>query len=75
MGSYLELKTIMSQQTEPDKTLDDLFKQLSEINRELERSNDKFDTYQKATQWVVQLSFSLILSATVITIASAIFKR
>jgi hypothetical protein len=75
MGPYLELKTIMSQQTEPDKTLDDLFKQLSEINRELERSNDKFDTYQKATQWVVQLSFSLILSATVITIASAIFKR
>lgn len=65
----------MSQQTDGNKTLDDVFNQISDLSREVERSNEKFDTYQKATQWVVQLSFSLILSATVITIASAIFKR
>jgi uncharacterized protein YoxC len=65
----------MTQQTDRQKTLDDVFDQISELSREVERSNDKFDTYQKATQWVVQLSFSLIASATIITLASAIFKR
>ncbi len=69
----------MTQQTDRNKTLDDVYDQLSqqlaELSREIERSNDKFDTYQKATQWVVQLSFSLIASATIITLASAIFKR
>ncbi len=71
--------TIMTPQTDRNKTLDDVYDQLSEqlaeLSREVERSNDKFDTYQKATQWVVQLSFSLIASATIITLASAIFKR
>jgi hypothetical protein len=69
------IQTIMTQQTDRNKTLDDLFDQITELSREVERSNDKFDTYQKATQWVVQLSFSLIASATIITLASAIFKR
>lgn len=68
----------MTQQTDRNKTLDDMYDQLSEqladLSREVERSNDKFDTYQK-TLWVVQLSFSLIASATILTLASAIFKR
>ncbi len=37
--------------------------------------NDKFDNYQKATQSLVNLSFGLIASATVITIAQGIFYR
>jgi hypothetical protein len=69
----------MPQQTDPPKTLDEAFSQLSQqitdLSREVERSNEKFDLYQKSTQWVVQLAFSLIAAATVVTLASAIFKR
>ncbi|MGI8936346.1 MAG: hypothetical protein ACR2FS_19975 [Phormidesmis sp.] len=34
--------------------------------------NDKFDNYQKATQWVVQLAFTLIASATITVIVSTV---
>jgi Skp family chaperone for outer membrane proteins len=37
--------------------------------------NEKFDNYQKATQSIVNLSFGLIASATVITIVQGIFFR
>jgi hypothetical protein len=40
-----------------------------------EKFNEKFSDYRQATQWVVQLAFGLIASATVITIVSTIFKR
>ncbi len=40
-----------------------------------EKFNEKFSDYRQATQWVVQLSFSLITAATIITIVSTIFKR
>jgi outer membrane murein-binding lipoprotein Lpp len=36
--------------------------------------NDKFDNYQKATQWVVQLAFTLIASATVTVIVSTVLR-
>ena len=40
-----------------------------------EKFNEKFADYRQATQWVVQVAFGLIASATVITIVSTIFKR
>jgi predicted nucleic acid-binding Zn-ribbon protein len=40
-----------------------------------EKFNEKFSEYRQATQWVVQLAFGLIASATIITIVSTIFKR
>jgi hypothetical protein len=45
------------------------------FQEELKDQNTKFTYYQQATQWVVNLAFSLITAATVITVASAIFKR
>jgi predicted RNase H-like nuclease (RuvC/YqgF family) len=45
------------------------------LDTNLEISNTKFDNYQKATQWVVNLAFSLIASATVVTIISSVFRR
>jgi outer membrane murein-binding lipoprotein Lpp len=41
----------------------------------LERSNEKFDTYPKATQWVVQLAFTLIASATITVILSTVLTK
>jgi peptidoglycan hydrolase CwlO-like protein len=45
------------------------------LKTDVETSNTKFDNYQKATQWVVNLAFSLIASATVITVVSSVFWR
>ena len=45
------------------------------LSTNLERSNDKFDNYQKATQWVVQLAFTLIASATITVIVSSVLTR
>jgi peptidoglycan hydrolase CwlO-like protein len=45
------------------------------LKTDVETSNTKFDNYQKATQWVVNLAFSLIASATVITVVSSVFRR
>ena len=36
--------------------------------------NDRFDNYQKATQWLVQLAFTLIASATITVIVTSVLK-
>ena len=51
-----------------DKLTTDFDQRFDTISRSVERSNDKFDNYQKATQWVVQLSSMLIASATLTVI-------
>ncbi|MCS6811998.1 MAG: hypothetical protein NZ772_00235 [Cyanobacteria bacterium] len=43
--------------------------------QEVSMFNDKFETYQKATQWVVQLAFSLIAAATVTIVVSSVFNK
>jgi hypothetical protein len=44
------------------------------LSREMGRSNDRFDAYQKGTQWVVQLAFTLVASATITVILTSGFK-
>lgn len=45
------------------------------FSQEQERFNDRFGNYQQATQWVVQLAFTLIASATLTVIITAVIKR
>lgn len=58
-----------------DDRLARIEQKLDARSSEMERSNDKFDTYQKATQWVVQLAFTLIASATITVILSTVLNR
>jgi len=57
-----------------DKLTADVDQRFDRLSREMERSNDKFDAYQKGTQWVVQLAFTLIASATITVILTTVFK-
>ncbi len=41
----------------------------------VERFNERFSNYQQATQWVVQLAFTLIVSATVTVIVTSVLHR
>jgi hypothetical protein len=50
----------------------DAIKQLREESKE---QGIRFSAYQQSSQWVVNLAFALIASATVTTLASAIFRR
>ena len=56
-------------------SITDLKNEFKDLKSDVETFNEKFDNYQKATQWVVGLAFSLIGSATVITIISSVFRR
>jgi chaperonin cofactor prefoldin len=59
--------------------LSDRFDKLSgrvdKLSSDGERFNDRFSDYQQATQWVVQLAFTLIASATITVILTTVFKR
>ncbi len=54
-----------------DKVTDDVEK----LTHETKDLNIKFTAYQQSTQWVVQLAFSLIASATLTVIITSVFKR
>jgi cell division protein FtsX len=68
--------------SQPEATLQDvsedlqgLAEKIDRLSSEQEKFNDRFANYQQATQWVVQLAFSLIASATVLVIITTVFKR
>ena len=56
----------------PDKepTLTDVLRKLDELSDEVKKFDERFSNYQQATQWMIQLAFGLIASATVIVIVS-----
>lgn len=45
------------------------------LDTRIEKSDSKFEVYRQATQSLVNLAFGLIASATIITVASSVFKR
>jgi hypothetical protein len=61
--------------TELEQVLQYIKESETKLEAKIDTFNEKFDNYQKATQWVVTLAFSLIASATVITIISSVFRR
>lgn len=52
------------------------FKRLeNRVDSKIDAFNERSDNYRKATQWVVNLAFSLIALATVITVVFSVFRR
>ncbi|MBD2425008.1 hypothetical protein H6G62_03335 [Phormidium sp. FACHB-1136] len=52
-----------------------LRQEVEAANQSTNAFNQKFGTYQKATQWVVQLAFSLIAVAAVTVIVSTVVGK
>ena len=72
----------MTQATSPEPTLidvinklDGLAKDVDTLTQDVERSNERFSNYQQAVQWVIQLAFSLIASATITIIISSVLRK
>ena len=66
----------MTQSINPNKepTLQDVINKIDDLSQEVELSTERFNNYQQAVQWVVQLAFTLIASATITVIISAVLK-
>ena len=64
-----------SDRTDSEPTLTDIVKKLDKLSTEVEKFNHRFTNYQEATQWVVQLAFTLIASATITIIVTTILRR
>jgi hypothetical protein len=65
----------MTQATNPEPTLIDVINKLDALTEDVERSNERFNNYQQAVQWVIQLAFSLIASATITIIISSVLRK
>ena len=65
----------MTATSDNEPTLRELAEKLDKIAADNEKFNDRFNNYQKATQWVVQLAFTLIASATLTVIVTAVLRR
>jgi hypothetical protein len=55
--------------------LDTLTVDVEKLKDVVEKFNDRFSNYQQATQWVVQLAFTLIASATITVIITSVLRR
>lgn len=52
-----------------------LSSRVDRLSNNSEKFNDRFSNYQQATQWVVQLAFTLIASATLTIIISSVLRK
>lgn len=66
---------MQTEQTELQQVLQSIQAVETRLEAKIDTFNEKFDNYQKATQSMVNLAFSLIASATVITVVSSVFRR
>jgi outer membrane murein-binding lipoprotein Lpp len=55
--------------------VDTLSTRVDNLATDVEKFNDRFSNYQQATQWVVQLAFTLIASATITVIVTSVLRR
>ena len=56
-------------------TVNTLSTTVDRLSADNEKFNDRFSNYQQATQWVVQLAFTLIASATITVIITSVLRK
>lgn len=58
-----------------DEMLDKLASSVNELREETKEQSSRFSAYQQSSQWVVNLAFGLLATATITTIVSAVVRR
>jgi uncharacterized coiled-coil DUF342 family protein len=69
------METVLSEVRQLRHDVDTYKQEVIVYKQEVGTFNDKFENYQKATQWVVQLAFSLIAATTVTVVVSSVFNK
>ena len=67
-----KLAEVVAKNTEAIDKNTEAINKLTEESKEL---NIRFTAYQQASQWVVNLAFGLLATATITTIISAVVRR
>jgi prefoldin subunit 5 len=57
------------------ESVKELRQESKEFREELKELNIRFGDYQQASQWVVNLAFGLLATATITTIVTAVFRK
>ncbi|QKD81110.1 hypothetical protein HPC62_02020 [Thermoleptolyngbya sichuanensis A183] len=72
----------MASASDSEPTLRDLSNKLDRLSSDVEtfsgdlkKFDERFADYRQATQWVVQLAFTLIASATLTVIITSVLRR
>ncbi len=58
-----------------ETTLEKLVQDIEQLKQETSKTNERVEIYQKASQQVVNLAFSLVLTATIAIIVQGIVNR
>jgi hypothetical protein len=67
--------TDSEQLTEIKLLINHLTEDVESLKQKITRTNDRVETYQKASQQVVNLAFSLILAATAVIVIPVVLGR
>jgi uncharacterized protein (DUF3084 family) len=70
-----EIRQLRQEVEQVSRDVEQVGQEVEQANQNTNAFNQKFDNYQKATQWVVQLAFSLIAAATVTVIVSTVLGK
>lgn len=70
-----EIRQLRQEVEQVSQEVEQVGQEVEAANQNTNAFNQKFDNYQKATQWVVQLAFSLIAAATVTVIVSTVLGK
>ncbi|PSF38193.1 hypothetical protein C7H19_06900 [Aphanothece hegewaldii CCALA 016] len=74
-----KLSTVVDKlSTDVDKLSTDverLSNDVEKLSTDVKRFDERFADYRQATQWVVQLAFTLIASATITVILTSVFRK
>lgn len=57
------------------KDVTELSKNINRLAEESKELSIRFNAYQQASQWVVNLAFGLLATATITTIVTAVFRK
>jgi outer membrane murein-binding lipoprotein Lpp len=74
-ASSSQAEQILAEIRQLRQDVEQVSQDVEQANQNTNAFNQKFDNYQKATQWVVQLAFSLIAAATVTVIVSTVLGK
>jgi outer membrane murein-binding lipoprotein Lpp len=55
--------------------VENLSTEVENLSTDVKKFDERFTNYQQATQWVVQLAFTLIASATITVIITAVLNK
>jgi hypothetical protein len=58
-----------------DELPDNVNERIDGLSDNVDRHNEKFEVYQQGTRWVAQLAFTLIASATITVLVSAVLSN